>query len=242
MKLDISAKQFEALSNEAKKKHIVQLLISDAGASPVPIGTTPIAFVMAGIPGAGKTEYLDSITEKLAANNYDKFVRIDLDQIVTIYPDYTPKTYSKFRGQGTTVLARCVDELKKGNYNMMIDGTFSGKSGSSLSNVKKLIEKGYIVLVMYMYDKPETAWRYTQLREMETERGIDIQGFIESCENITNNLKEAILMFRGDSQFRLTVIKQQELRSKTYDYLTEDEDIDKLLSTGYNIDKLKELL
>jgi hypothetical protein len=93
-----------------------------------------------------------------------------------------------------------------------------------------------------MYDKPEVAWRYTQLREKETQRGIDLDGFIEACENITKNLKKAVGLFRSSKQFKLTVIKQKELRGKKYDFLTSDIDIDNLLSEGYNIDKVKELL
>jgi hypothetical protein len=127
MKRDISARQFESLSGEAKKRYIAQLIIKEAGAIPVENGAQPIAFVMAGIPGAGKTEFLDSVEELMKASGYGKFVRIDLDQIVTIYPEYTPKTYSKFRSQGNIVLERCIDEGRRGNYNMMIDGTFSGK-------------------------------------------------------------------------------------------------------------------
>jgi len=239
---DIPADEFEKLSNEAKKRYVVSLLIKEAGSLPVTSGT-PIAFVMAGVPGAGKTEFLDSFNEGITKTGlYNTFVRIDLDQIVTIYPDYTPKTYAKFRSQGNNVLARCVDTLRKGRYNMMIDGTFSGTSDASIRNVQKLLKDRYVVILIYMYDDAVSAWKYTQFREIETDRGINKDGFIESCENISVNLQEAVKRFRGEPGFSISVIKQKKLRDKNYELLSDDNEIDKIIEQGYNIDKLKEIL
>lgn len=236
----MSEDQFEKLSTEAKKRYIVNLLIKESGASPVVSELTPIAYVMAGIPGAGKTEFLDSIVEGLELKNqYGEFVRIDLDQIVTIYPGYTPKTYAKFRSQGNNVLARCIDELRKARYNMMIDGTFSGTSGSSIRNVEKLLENGYRVSMVYMYDRPEIAWEYTKLREQETNRGIDKDGFSNSCKNISANIQEALLKFRSNPEFTISIVKQKKLRDRQYDIITSQNEIDKIVATGYNIDKIK---
>jgi len=240
---DLPEDKFEKLSTEAKKRYIVNLLIKDSDTTPIPLDLPPIAYVMAGIPGAGKTEFLDSIVEGLELEGqYNEFVRIDLDQIVTIYPDYTPKTYAKFRSQGNNVLARCIDELRHERYNMMIDGTFSGTSGSSIRNVEKLLQSGYRVSMVYMYDRAETAWKYTQLREQETDRGIDKDGFIASCQNISDNLKQALIKFRENPNFSLSIVKQKELRDRNYEIITSIEDIDKIIEEGYNIDNLKETL
>lgn len=240
---DISATEFEALSNEGKKRYIVSLLINDSKAMPVTGDSPPIAFVMAGVPGAGKTEFLDSLTEAIDnEGRFGNFVRVDLDQIVTIYPDYTPKTYKKFRSQGNNVVARCVDEVRRRRYNVMIDGTFSGVSGSSVKNVEKLIKSGYVVVMVYMYDEAQTAWEYTRIRESLTDRGIDKNGFIESCENITENLKSVVSLFRYNKAFTLTVVKQKVLRDNNYEMLMENSDIDNIINQGYNIDKLKETL
>lgn len=243
MKLGISAADFENMSNEAKKRHVVNLLINDAGAKPVPDSKAPIAFVMAGIPGAGKTEFLDSLVESLQDNELTgDFIRIDLDQIVTIYPDYTPKTYAKFRSRGNNMIARCIDVMRKRRFNMMIDGTFSGTSGSSLRNIDKLIEAGYLVIMIYMYDDPFTAWQYTQAREQITDRGIDREGFIDSCNNISNNLRLVLNKYRSNPTFSLSLVKQKKLRDYNYDFITDYAKIDRIIDQGYNIDNLKEML
>lgn len=243
MILDLPEEKFEKLSSEAKKRYIVNLIIKDSGAQPVVDDQTPIAYVMACIPGAGKTEFLDSIIEELEANGqFKKFVRIDLDQIITIYPGYTPKTYSKFRSQGNNVLARSVDELRRKKYNMMIDGTFSGVSGSSVRNVEKLLEAGYRVSLVYMYDKADVAWSYTKSRESVTNRGINKDDFLNSCKNISGNLSSAMIQFSNHPNFTISVVKQKELRDKNYDVLTYVQDIDKIINEGYNIDNLKATL
>jgi hypothetical protein len=54
---------------------------------------------------------------------------------------------------------------------MMIDGTFSGKSGASVDTIGNLLDSGYIVQLVYLYDSAETAWNYTLKREKETARG-----------------------------------------------------------------------
>lgn len=240
---DIPEEKFEKLGSEAKKKYVVSLIIKDSGAKPVPDDQTPVAIVMAGIPGAGKTEFLDSIIEELeAGGQINEFVRIDLDQIVAIYPGYTPKTDSKFRSQGNNVLARSIDELRRARYNILIDGTFSGASGSSVRNVEKLLNAGYRVSLVYMYDKAEVAWSYTKSREKVTDRGIGKDDFLRSCSNISGNLKSATLQFKDNPNFTISVVKQKELRDKYYDILTSLKDVDKIINEGYNIDNLKETL
>ena len=198
---------------------------------------------MAGIPGAGKTEFLDSIIEELEMiGQAHEFVRIDLDQIVTIYPGYTPKTDSKFRSQGNNVLARSIDVLRRKRYNILIDGTFSGASESSVRNVEKLLGASYRVSLVYMHDKAEVAWSYTIARQKVTDRGIKKEDFLKSCLNISSNLKKAMIEFKDNANFTISIVKQKELRDKNYEILTTTDDIDRIINEGYNIDNLKETL
>lgn len=233
---------FEGLSKEKKKRYIAQLLIRDSGAMPVEPPAQPVAIVMAGLPGAGKTEFLDSLTELLVERGLSTFVRIDLDQIVTVFPHYTPQRYDKFRSEGNLALTRAVDTAREGNYNMMIDGTFSGVSGASVANVERLLGAGYAVEMYYMHDDAATAWGYTKAREIETKRGITKEGFINACQNIQGNLKIAMQKFRDNKSFSLSVVVQKALRDKDYNILSERQDVDDVIGKGYNIDKLRDIL
>ncbi len=241
MRLDISAEEFQAYSAERKKRYIANLLIQESGAISVPDGLTPVAFVMAGLPGAGKTEFLDTISELLTIKGkFEPFVRIDLDQIVTVYPDYTPKDYYKFRSSGNVVLARCVDMARYGRYNMMIDGTFSGKSGATVNTIGKLLDDGYRVELVYMYDEAETAWMYTQKRELETSRGVDLKGFLEACTNIIVNLQTVKDRYFDNDKFEIIAVIQKELRDKEYAITTENDEVDNMLHKTYNTSNIKD--
>lgn len=236
LRKDLSDEEFEALSITKKKQYVAQLLIKTSKAQPVAPPLPPIAIVMAGVPGAGKTEFLDTLSELLKSSDLGEFIRIDLDEIVTVYPGYTPKTDAQFRAQGNAAVAKCVDVAKEGRFNMMIDGTFAGKSGVSIRNVQRLVDAGYIVRMYFMHDEVETSWAFTQGREKLTSRGIDRAGFERATKNVINNLKEARAIFGANSLFRLNVVLQKKLRDKDYTVIVDPEIIDKILDEGYNID------
>lgn len=240
MKLNVSVHEFESWSNEKKKKYIARLFIAESGAKSVADNDIPVAFVMAGLPGAGKTEFLDTIAEALAAKKFDPFVRIDLDEIVSVYPNYTPKDYYKFRSQGNLVLARTIDEARRGRYNMLIDGTFSGLSGASVGTIGKLLDKGYRVNMVYMYDTPESAWYYTEKRKIKTGRAVDRNGFMQAGENLKNNLLEALSLYADNPAFTIDVVKQKKLRDNKYHIITDKSKIDKFIRMDYTEGNEKE--
>ena len=134
--------EFNTLSNTKKKKYIARLIIEESRAIPVALDEKPFAMVMAGLPGAGKTEFLETLLEQAKKSlSSDAFVRIDLDHIIEIYPNYTPKDYYKFRSQGIVVQSYCVDAAIHGRYNIMLDGTFAGLSGVTIKTVGRLLTR-----------------------------------------------------------------------------------------------------
>jgi hypothetical protein len=238
MKLDITAEDFARLSNEKKKKYIAKLFVRKSGAKPVPDDKTPIAYIMAGLPGAEKTEFLDTIAEEIRNAGGEPFVRIDLDEIVGVYPDYTPKDCYKFRSQGNNVLARTVDEARHGRYNILLDGTFSGQTGASVNTVTQLLEEGYRVNLLYMYDTAKSAWFYTQKRELETGRGIGKKGFIDAAHNLPINIRKVVELHSENANFSLNAVIQKELRDRDYYVLTQKSEIDNIIKLDYNVDNI----
>lgn len=235
MQIDITSKEFNKLSNEKKKKYIAQLFIRRSDAKPVAKEDVPVAFVMAGLPGAGKTEFLDTVAENSSAKGFEPFVRIDLDQIVAVYPDYTPKDYYKFRSQGNIVLARTIDEARRGRYNILIDGTFSGLSGASVATVGQLLKEGYRVNLVYIYDTADSAWRYTEKRKIETGRAIDKKGFAQAAQNLVVNIRNVAALHNDNQMFSISAVIQKKLRDKEYNIITQVDDIDNILKLDYNV-------
>lgn len=83
---DLTDDEFGTFSITNKKRYVAKLLIERSGAKSVPEPKPPLAIIMAGVPGAGKTEFLDTFSELLEARGFDSCIRIDLDEIVQIYP------------------------------------------------------------------------------------------------------------------------------------------------------------
>lgn len=238
---DLTDDEFEALSMTKKKRYVAKLLIKRSDAKNVPKSKMPLAIIMAGVPGAGKTEFLDTFSDLLKTRGFDACIRIDLDEIVEVYPGYTPKTYAQFRSQGNHVVAAVVDIAKEGRYNMMIDGTFSGTSGASLQNVSRLLQSGYRVQMFFMHDNIFTSWEFTKAREKITQRGIDLQGFKIACSSVITNIKEVLNIHGFNPLFALSIVSQKELRCKDYTVINDKPTIDKIINKGYNIDELKEI-
>jgi hypothetical protein len=238
---DLTDDEFERLSLTRKKKYVAELLIKHSGAQPVAEGDAPIALVMAGLPGAGKTEFLDSFSEELDRAFQESFVRIDLDEIVTIYPGYTPKTDQQFRSQGNITVSKCVDVVKERRYNMMIDGTFGGSSEVSLNNIERLLAAGYIIRMFLVHDDIETSWKFTQDRELLTDRGITRASFEEACVKVPQNVLKALEKFEKEQMFSMAVfIQKTPLRNKNYTLVRDRMQIDELLRRGYNITTQKD--
>ena len=240
MKLDLSADEFAKLSGEQKKKYIANLFVQSSGAKPVDPLSTPVAVITAGLPGAGKTEFLDTLAKDMAGLRFNPPVRIDLDEIVGVYPDYTPKDYYKFRDRGNLVLERTIDVARRGRYNVFIDGTFSGSSGASVKGVARLLDAGYRVNLVYVYDEAKVAWMYTMKRRLETGRKVDLGGFKRSAKTLIDNLSDARKRFSKNSEFSISLVVQKELRDKDFYITTDNDEIDKFIKLRYNVDNLKD--
>lgn len=240
MRLDISASEFAKMSGEGKKKYIAGLFVSRSGGKPVDDSISPVAIVTAGLPGAGKTEFLDTLAEGVADLGYNMPVRIDLDEIISVLPGYTPKDYYKLRNQGNLILERTIDIARRGRYNMFIDGTFSSKSGASIGTIGRLLDAGYRVRLVYIYDKIETAWMYTQKRQAETGRAVDLGGFKKSSVSMLANLRDAKQRFSDSKMFKMSLVVQNELRDRDFNIMTDSHEIDKQLELKYNTSKLKD--
>lgn len=240
MKLGLSPDEFAKMSGERKKKYIANLFVQDSGAKSVDSATTPVAVITAGLPGAGKTEFLDTLAEGVIELRFNPPVRIDLDEIVSVYPDYTPKDSYKFRSQGNIVLERTIDVARSGRYNMFIDGTFSGQSGASVKSVGRLLDAGYRVNLVYVYDKADIAWMYTKKRKIESGRSIDLAGFKSAAKTLVDNLAKVKKQFENNPNFNMSLVVQKELRDREFYIITDSDDIDKYIKLRYNVDNLKD--
>lgn len=194
---------------------------------------SPVAIFMAGIPGAGKTEFLDRF---LATGGVeDQFVRIDLDSIVSKIKGYSPEKYYDFRAAANPILEQVLDKALKKKMDFALDGTFSHKNG--IENIQRALSHGFSVVLFYIYQDPIIAWRVTKARELVTKRGVEKEGFVRTCQVVPSNVQRALDTFKDNNRvYTVGVIKDDLHR---YTFKRNITNVDHITPKKYNEEDLR---
>jgi UDP-N-acetylglucosamine kinase len=161
----------------------------------------PSGIFMAGLPGAGKTEF----TVQLIKSFEDEPLRIDMDEIAQMIEGYRPEIADRFRGGASAIMSRIYDEVVKKRINFVFDGTFS--SANADKNLERALAHGYKVKVYYIHQLPEIAWQFTKDRELLEHRAIDKEGFITTYSKLKENLEQ---LCKGNKDVTISLIIKDE--------------------------------
>jgi predicted ABC-type ATPase len=145
---------------------------------------SPVGIFMAGLPGAGKTEFSQELIQKLNTAP----LRIDMDEIATRMEGYSPLKANLFRSGASIILAKIYDEATKSKVDFIFDGTFA--HANALLNIKRAQDHKYIIKIYYIYQDPVLAWQFTKARETLEKRGIERTDFIDSYFHLQENLRK----------------------------------------------------
>jgi UDP-N-acetylglucosamine kinase len=153
----------------------------------------PFSIFMAGSPGAGKTEYSKNFIEILENNKKHKVIRIDADELRSRIPGYTDRNSYLFQTAVSLIVERMHDMALDQKQTFLLDGTLANYN-KAVENINRSLQKHRPVIIFYVYQKPEVAWRFTQAREAMEGRNIPkakfIDQFIASKETISRIRKE----------------------------------------------------
>lgn len=193
------------------------------------------AFFMAGIPGAGKTEFAEN-----AVKTDRELIPIEHDRIVEYIDGYRPEEYYKYRKAGSTLATRIFDECLQNGYSFIFDGTLSHETGAR--DIKRCLEAGYQVFVVCIVKDAILARELTQARELVKKRSIERAGFVETCQRINSNSLNIFEAHRENPHFSFWIIDKQgkdDFRQATAiihsKELDSTEKIEKALRQNYNI-------
>lgn len=187
---------------------------------------------MAGSPGAGKTEFSKNIIDILENNNNRSVVRIDGDEIRSLIPGYTGNNSYLFQGAISLIVEKIHDLVLQQKQSFVLDGTCS-KYDKAISNITRSLSNGRRVFIFFVYQNPETAWKFTQKREKLEGRHIPKEIFIEqflsskeTIDRIRKEFDEKVTVFLVKKNFENnTVEKIVEIKvgSPLIDEYTKDE-------------------
>lgn len=218
------------------EKAFVEDFIKKSGAKPNP---NPSAFFMAGLPGAGKTEFSENLI-KLVDNTSTKAVHIDMDEIASQIKDYRPEIADEFRKQATRLMEGIYDKVLKEHLEFIMDGTFGSKK--SIENIERAISRSYIIKIIYIIQDPKLAWEFTLAREKVEHRSINMDGFIKTYFNIVDNLLMVESLMKKYDKITIDIINKNK-ENKIGSWIPNIKSgIDNLLKTSYNNKSLKEYI
>jgi UDP-N-acetylglucosamine kinase len=160
------------------------------------------ALFMAGIPGAGKTEFAEN-----AIKTNPELIPIEHDRLVEYIDGYKPEEYYKYRKAGSVLVSRILDECLRNGYAFIFDGTLSHERGAK--NIQHCLDAGYDVFVVYIAQDATLAWELTKARELVKKRSIERTGFIEACQKINSNLLNIFNKHKDDPKFHFWLIDKQ---------------------------------
>lgn len=204
-----------------------------------PPSKTKIAFFMAGIPGAGKTEFAENTINSLKP----KYVPVEHDKIVEYIDGYRPENYYTFRTAGSVLVSRLLDECLKNGYAFILDGTLSHEQG--YKNIQKALKAGYYVQIVYIVQTAKMAWELTKDRELVKKRAIRKEGFVATCNKINANLLNIFHRFKDQANFGLWILNKNgkvgvgKATSIIYSQqINSTNEVEKALQVTYNTNEL----
>jgi hypothetical protein len=185
-KIKLEADEFA----RANKKRIAKDLTDTSKYAPDEV---PFSVFMAGSPGAGKTEVSKALINTLEAGKKHKVIRIDGDDLRRLIPGYTGSNSYLFQGAVSILVDKIHDLALDKKQTFLLDGTFS-KFDKAVNNIKRSLARNRVVMIFYVYQLPEIAWKFTEAREKLEGRNIPksafIDSFIESRETICRIRKD----------------------------------------------------
>ena len=170
---------------KANRKDIVAGLTDT---SKFPGEEMPVSVFMAGSPGAGKTE---ASIELLASLDGPPVLRIDPDELRDLFPGYSGGNAWLFQRAVTVIVERLHDTALKQKQSFLLDGTLSNYKIAE-NNISRSLNKGRPVQILYVYQEPQSAWKFVQARELRDGRGIRPETFVEqyfAARKVVDELK-----------------------------------------------------
>jgi len=199
----------------------------------LPVGK-PVSLFMAGSPGAGKTESSKRLIE---ATSGPPPVRIDADDIRTIFPNYNGTNSHIFQRACTIGVNKLFDYVLHNNINAILDGTFA--YGKAMENIERSLKHNRIVIIYYLFQDPAVAWHFTQVREAKEGRRVSKEVFISSFLKARENVVQAKTQFGDKVELKLVIKDFIKDFEKLYEHV---ERLDNYLPKVYTKEELEKLL
>lgn len=189
---------------------------------------------LAGAPGAGKTEWIESFPD------IEHYVILDTDLYRSLFEGYMGSNASKFHQLASHVMDRMYSFCIKQRYNMIVDGTFSNQQKAQ-ENIAQCEKKNIPFSIVLVIQDPVISYLYTKKREQEKLRNVPREAFIEKFYRSIEVIREMYSLYPKALIFITKKLKK--VNPKFSDIQVKDiEQIDKLTNYTYNAKELEVMI
>ena len=181
------------------------------------------AIFTAGASGAGKTEYAISRKEK------EPFLlHMDIDEIRNFFAPigYNGTNSSDYQKPASKGVNWIFDKATKKGYSFILDSNFAELSIAQ-SNIKRLLDKEYIIEINYIFRNIEKSFEFAKKRESITKRKVPLEVVKSSFKNsfdttlfIKSIFKETIILNLIDREN--DIIHEDIDENQFFDFLKEE--------------------
>lgn len=113
----------------------------------------PVTYLMAGSPGAGKTEYSKRFIEQLSVQSPNrKVVRIDADEVRDWLPQYNQNNATECQEAAGRGVAKLFDFVLEKDIDTLVDGTFTPYN-VAYKNVERSLHHSRKILILYILSR-----------------------------------------------------------------------------------------
>jgi len=205
----------------------------------LPADSHPITILMAGSPGAGKTEFSKGLLNQLDSRHV---LRIDADDLRRYFPDYNGSNSHLFQAAVVGILERVIDEALHNSQTFILDGTMTNYE-KAVRNIERSLKRNRKVEIYYVYQEPKIAWNFTQKREQIEGRRILKDNFIQQFINSRRNVTQIRSEYGSEVEIHLVKkdFKQNVVESVT-EILNIGPSIDDIIGKEYTQAELEKII
>ena len=177
----------------------------------------------------GITRSRDALVERINERTRQMFRDGWVDEVRSLIPGYTGNNSHLFQGAISLIVEKMHDLVLHRGQSFILDSTFSNYMKAT-DNIKRSLEKGRVIFIFYIYQKPEIAWKFTKAREEAEGRSIPESAFIEqflsareTVNQIAGEFRDKIVIFLVKKDFEKNTEDIVKIGSKARvdDYITE---------------------
>jgi len=210
---------------KAMKKKLAKAMVDH-----LPEEESAVSVFMAGSPGAGKTETAKSFIHQFSDAHDVSVVHIENDELRKQFEDYQGLNSPLFQRPATLLVEAIHDRVLKRKVSFLLDSTLSSLEIAK-SNIKRSLNKGRYVLIIFVYQEPEQAWCLVKAREIVEGRRVPPEVFVKQFLESQHVVSELKKLFTNQIDIIFIEKNLDGTREKPHFNVT---DIDVILGKKYN--------